>query len=82
MSKLFPLYLAIAFALSTVVISLYNQPIDAYFMTYIFIFLVLYAVYRPTFKSNYILYGLIVGAILIIVLITISYIPAHNLLQP
>ncbi|MFP3233957.1 MAG: hypothetical protein RXR08_09815 [Sulfolobaceae archaeon] len=80
MSKLFPLYLAIAFTLSTVVISLYNQPIDAYFMTYVFIFLVLYAVYRPTFKSNYLLYGLIIGAILIIMLITISYIPAHNLL--
>jgi len=80
LSKLFPVYLAIAFTLSTVVISLYNQPIDAYFMTYIFIFLVLSAVYKPTFKSNYLLYGLIIGAILIITLITISYIPAHSLL--
>jgi len=80
LSKRFPLYLAIAFTLSTVVISLYNQPIDAYFMTYVFIFLVLYAVYRPIFKSNYLLYGLIIGAILIITLITISYIPAHSLL--
>jgi len=80
LSKLFPVYLAIAFTLSTVVISLYNQPIDAYFMTYIFIFLVLYAVYRPTFKSNYLLYGLMIGAILIITLITISYIPARSLL--
>jgi len=80
LSKRFPLYLAIAFTLSTAVISLYNQPIDAYFMTYVFIFLVLYAVYRPTFKSSYLLYGLIIGAILIITLITISYIPVHSLL--
>jgi glycerol uptake facilitator-like aquaporin len=80
MNKLFPLYLAIAFTLSTVVISLYNQPIDAYFVTYVFMFLVLYVVYRPTFKSNYLLHGLIIGAILIIMLITISYIPVHNLL--
>jgi len=80
LSKLFPLYLAIAYTLSTAVISLYNQPIDAYFMTYVFIFLVLYAVYRPPFKSYYVLYGLIIGAILIITLITISYIPVHSLL--
>ncbi|MFP3260934.1 MAG: hypothetical protein RXQ22_08655 [Sulfolobus sp.] len=78
MSKLFPLYLAIAFTLSTVVISLYNQPVDAYFLAYVFIFLVLYAVYRPTFKPNYLLYGLIIGATLIIMLITISYIHARN----
>jgi len=82
LSKRFPLYLAIAFTLSTVVISLYNQPIDAYFLTYVFIFLVLYAVYRPPFKSYYLLYGLIIGALLIISLITISYIPGNDLLQP
>ena len=82
MSKLFPLHLAIAFTLSTVVISFYNQPIDAYFMTYVFVFMVLYAVYRPPFKSYYVLYGLIIGAILIIMLITISYIPGNNLIQP
>jgi len=80
LSGRFPLYLAMAFTLSAVVISFYNQPIDAYFMTYVFVFMVLYAVYRPTFKSNYLLYGLIIGAILIITLITISYIPARNLL--
>lgn len=75
MSRLFPSYLATAIALSTAIISLSNQPISAYFLTYAFVFLILYAIFRPSLSSNYPLYGLALGATLIIALITIQYIP-------
>mgnify|MGYP001772603202 CR=1 FL=1 len=75
MRRLFPVLLAVLITASTFVISFYNPPIDAYFLAYVFLFLVLYAAFRPPLKSRALIYGLILGSSIVIALITASYIP-------
>lgn len=75
MRGLFPVLLAVLTTVSTFAISFYNPPVDAYFLTYVFLFLVLYAVLRPPLKSRALVYGLILGGLVVIALITASYIP-------